>query len=99
MTEVSIKEIVILDQINVEETDIHGTQKENFLRHNKEVYIFKNNKIIKQKKIWKKAVKQIKIITKKIINIVWKTQKLKLSTELYNFKWALAEDNIWDMIL
>ena len=99
ITEVFTKEIAILNQINVEETDICDTQKEDFPKHNKEVYVFKNNKIIRQKEIWKKAVKQIEIIAKKVINVVSKSQKTKSSTELYNFKWISAEDDIQDIIL
>ena len=89
------KEIVILDQIDIEEVNTHGIQKENFPEYNKEVYVFKNNEEdIKQDEAWKKAVKQIKIITKEVINIVWKSQKSEWSTVLYNSKWTSAENDI-----
>ena len=99
MIRVLIKEIVILDWISVKEIDIHSIQEENFPEYNEEVYVSENDKIIEHKEIWKKAVKQIEIITKKTVDIVWKSQKLELSTELYNFRWTLAEDNIWDIVL
>ena len=52
MTKVLTKEVVILDQINIEEIDIHDIQKENFSEYNEEIYIFKNNEeIIEQKEI------------------------------------------------
>ena len=55
ITEVSIKEIAILEQINVEEVDIHGTQKEDFPEYNKEIYISEDYKFnetdIEQRKI------------------------------------------------
>ena len=57
------------------------------------------NEIIEQKKVWKKAVKQIKIIMKKVFNIIWKSQKLKSSTELYNSEWVLIKNDTWDIIL
>ena len=98
-TKVFIKKIVTLEQIDVEEIDIHDIQKENFLKYNKEVYISENDKIFRQKENWKKAVKQIEIIVKEIINTVWKSQKSELSTELYNFRWTLAEDDTQDIIL
>ena len=85
MTEVFTKKIAILNWINIEKVDTHDIQKENFPEYNKEVYVSENNKeIIEQKEIWKKAVKQIEIIVKKVINTVWKSQKLESSTELYN---------------
>ena len=57
------------------------------------------NKIIRQKKIWKKTVKQIKAIVKKVFNIVWKSQKSESPTELYNSRWILAENDIQDKVL
>ena len=71
MTEVLTKKIATLDWINVEKIDTHNTQKKNFSEYNEEVYVSENNKkIIKQEKAWRETVKQIKIITKKVINIV-----------------------------
>ena len=52
MTEVFMKEIAILDQINVEEIDIHNIQKENFPEYNEEIYIsedYKSDKVSKKK--------------------------------------------------
>ena len=57
------------------------------------------NKIIEQKEVWKKAVKQIETIMKKVFNIVWKLQKSESSMKLYNLKWILTENNIQNMIL
>ena len=100
MIEVFTKKIATLNQINIEKIDIHNTQKEDFSEYNEEVYVFKNNEeVIEQKKAWKETVKQIKIITKKVINIVWKSQKSESSTKLYNFKWTSAENDIWDTVL
>ena len=103
MIEVFTKEIVILNQINVEKINTHDIQKEDFSEYNEEVYIFKNyefnEEIIRQKKAWKKAVKQIKIIAKKVINTVWKLQKSESSTKLYDFRWTSAENDIQDTVL
>ena len=100
MIRVLMKKIAIFNWINIEKIDTHGTQKENFPEYNKEIYVFKNDKeTIKQKKIWKEAVKQIKIIVKKVINTVWKSQKSEPSTELYNFRWTSAKNDIWDTVL
>ena len=51
ITEISTKEIVILDQIKIEETDIYDIQKEDFPEYNEEAYVSKNDNIIEQKKI------------------------------------------------
>ena len=97
------KEIATLDWIDVEEINTHDIQEENFPEYNKKVYIFKNyefnKEIIRQKKVWKEAVKQIEIITKKVINIVWKSQKSEPSTKLYDFRWTLAKNDIQDTVL
>ena len=82
-----MKEIETFNWINIEEINTHSIQEENFPEYNKEVYVFKNYKfseIIEQKKTWREAVKQIKIIAKKAFNTVWKSQKSEPSTELYN---------------
>ena len=54
-TEVSMKRIATLDQINIKEVDIHDIQKEDFSKYNEEVYIsedYKFNKAnIRQKEI------------------------------------------------
>ena len=42
------------------------------------------NEIIRQREVWKKAVRQIEIIMKKVFNIILKSQKSESSTKLYN---------------
>ena len=61
--------------------------------------VYYKNEIIKQRKVWKKTVKQIKIIVKKVFNVVWKSQKSESSIELYNFRWILAENDTQNEVL
>ena len=55
MTKVLTKRIAILDQINIEEIDIHDIQKEDFSEYNEEIYVSENyefnKEIIEQKKV------------------------------------------------
>ena len=44
MIKIFTKEIATLNQINVEEVDTYGIQKENFSEYNKEVYISEDYK-------------------------------------------------------
>ena len=85
-----MKEIAILNWINVEEVDMYDTQKEDFSEYNEEIYISEDYEFNED---WKKTVKQIEVIVKKVFNIIQESQKSESSAELYDFRWISTKND------